>query len=630
MVLYDYDSNAILAKPIKNRTAPELLKAFQFIEQELVSKGLKPKLMKLDNKASKLLKDYLYQQDIAFQLVPPYSHRRNAAERAIRSFKDHLIAGLCSTDKSFPMHLWDRILPQAIITLNMLRNSRINPKLSAATHIFGQHDYNRAPMAPPGTRIIALETPGKRQTWAPHGQDGWYIGPAMEHYRCYTVYISNTRSKRVLETGEFFPHQFKIPFPSSSDLATTAAAELTNALLNPHPAGPFCQVGNEQAIALRKLATIFEASNPNKVSNKLTPQLNNENSAPQRVQTTVSPPRVDTMIPHELPIQHIISPQLPPNSHCRQYTPPRRIITPQSHGMVQRSARQQNLSQDMMAETMAQANHCFSSSTNTKCCQTPIPNAKIVIVPEMANAVICPDTGKSLRHQELVTKLKYKIKWMKSTANEINRLYDTNTIRFIRRSDIPKGRKVTYGSFVVDIKDHKEERERTRLTVGGDQIEYPGDKSTRTAGLTTAKILLNSVISTTGAQFMVIDIKNFYLNTPLGQFEYMVINLSSLPQETIDKYDLNELSQDGWVYIKIQKGMYGLPQAGILANELLQHNLAKDGYRPTTHTHGLWTHDTRPIKTDVITGVLDHCLMRERDQAIHTLIICCIPLPTIY
>jgi hypothetical protein len=140
MVLYDYDSNAILAQPIKNRTTPELLKAFQFMEQELVTKGLKPKLMKLDNEASKLLRDYLYQQDIAFQLVPPYSHRRNSAERAIRSFKDHLIAGLCSTDKYFPMHLWDRILPQAVITLNMLRTSRINPKLSAATHIFGQHD----------------------------------------------------------------------------------------------------------------------------------------------------------------------------------------------------------------------------------------------------------------------------------------------------------------------------------------------------------------------------------------------------------------------------------------------------------------------------------------------------------
>jgi hypothetical protein len=136
IILYDYDSNAILAQPIKDRTAPELLKAFQFMEQELVARGLKVKLMKIDNGASKLLKAYLHQQDITFQLVPPYSNRRNSAERAIRSFKDHLIAGLCSTDKSFPMHLWDRLLPQAVMTLNMLRTPRINPKLSSATQIF--------------------------------------------------------------------------------------------------------------------------------------------------------------------------------------------------------------------------------------------------------------------------------------------------------------------------------------------------------------------------------------------------------------------------------------------------------------------------------------------------------------
>jgi hypothetical protein len=80
----------------------------------------------------------------------------------------------------------------------------------------------------------------------------------------------------------------------------------------------------------------------------------------------------------------------------------------------------------------------------------------------------------------------------------------------------------------------------------------------------------------------------------------MVINLASLPQETIKKYDLNELAQDGKVYIDIQKGMYGLPQAGILVNELLHRNLAKDGYRPTTHTHGLCTHDTRLISFSLV------------------------------
>jgi hypothetical protein len=262
-----------------------------------------------------------------------------------------------------------------------------------------------------------------------------------------------------VETVEFFPHKFKIPFPSSSELATQAAADLTHALLNSQPAGPFCQVGDEQAIALRKLAAIFEVSKPNKESKKLTPQNEVENNAPQRVQTTVAPPRVEIQDPDQMSIQHIISPRSTPNSHRRQPTPRRRVITPQTpYVMVRRSARQKNLSQDMMAETLAQVNHCFSISTNTTYSHSSNPKTAIVSLPEMANAVICPETGKSLKHQELITKLKYKIKWMRSTANEINRFYNTNTIRFIRQSDIPKGRKATYGSFVVDIKDHKDEK----------------------------------------------------------------------------------------------------------------------------------------------------------------------------
>jgi hypothetical protein len=178
------------------------------------------------------------------------------------------------------------------MTLNMLRTSRINPKLPAATHIFGQYDFNRAPMAPPGTRIIAHETPGRRRTLAPHGQDGWYIAPELEHYRCYTVYITKTRSNRIVETVDFFPQKIILPFPSSHDLATQATADLTHALLHPQPGGPFCQVGDEQAIALKRLANIFVSAKPQNTNNPLAPQVEVENNAPQRVQTTVSPPRV--------------------------------------------------------------------------------------------------------------------------------------------------------------------------------------------------------------------------------------------------------------------------------------------------------------------------------------------------
>ena len=106
---------------------------------------------------------------MSFQLVPPHIHRRNAAERAIRTFKNHFIAGLASTDKLFPLHLWDRLVPQAEITLNLLRNSRLHPHLSAYSHLFGQFDFNQTPLAPPGTKVLIHEKPRQRPTWAPHG-----------------------------------------------------------------------------------------------------------------------------------------------------------------------------------------------------------------------------------------------------------------------------------------------------------------------------------------------------------------------------------------------------------------------------------------------------------------------------
>jgi hypothetical protein len=91
------------------------------------------------------------------------------------------------------------------------------------------------------------------------------------------------------------------------------------------------------------------------------------------------------------------------------------------------------------------------------------------------------------------------------------------------------------------------------------------------------------------------DIKNYYLVTPLPPFVYMKILLSRFPEEIIQKYNLNALAVEGWVYIEILKGMYGLKQAGLLANQLLQTRLAPFGYYPARHTPGLWLHKTRPI-----------------------------------
>ena len=131
--------------------------------------------------------------------MPPHIHQHNSTERAIQTFKNHFIAGLASTDPNFPLSNWCRLLPQAELTLNLLRPSRLNPKLFAYAQLEGAFDFNCTPLAPPGTRVIVNEKPTQRRTWAPHGVDGWYIGPAMDHYQCYRVWIPSTHAERIAD-----------------------------------------------------------------------------------------------------------------------------------------------------------------------------------------------------------------------------------------------------------------------------------------------------------------------------------------------------------------------------------------------------------------------------------------------
>jgi hypothetical protein len=166
--------------------------------------------------------------------------------------------------------------------------------------------------------------------------------------------------------------------------------------------------------------------------------------------------------------------------------------------------------------------------------------------------------------------------------------------------NIPADRKITYGKIVCDYKPHKQEKERVRLTVGGGILDYSGDVATSTADITTFKILINSTLSTKDAAMMMMDIKDYYLGTPLPRFEYIKILLLCFPEEIIQKYNLNALAVDGWVYIEIRKGRYGLKRAGLLANQLLQNRLAPFGYYPARHTPGLWLHKTRHISFTLV------------------------------
>jgi hypothetical protein len=225
----------------------------------------------------------------------------------------------------------------------------------------------------------------------------------------------------------------------------------------------------------------------------------------------------------------------------------------------------------------------------------------------LANAVIHPVTGKEMEYMALMKDPRLQPLWKRGCGNECGRLFQgigdipgTDTCFFIKLTNVLKDRKITYGKIVCDYKPHKKEKERVLLTVGGNILNYSGDVATDTTNITTFKILINSTLSTEDAAMMMMDIKNYYLGTPMPRFEYMKMLLSFFPGEIVKRYNLNALAVDGWVYIEIRKGMYGLKQAGLLANQLLQNRLAPFGYYPARHTPGLWLHRKRPLSFTLV------------------------------
>ena len=181
-ILYHQDTNSIHTMALPNKKAATIRDAWKSVYKKICRQGHPVHLHILDNECSQDLKDAFLSYQISFQRVPPREHRANAAERAIRTFKNHFVSILCTVDSQFPLSEWDRLLPQATLTLNLLRSSRIHPSLSAHASMFGQFDYNRTPLAPPGTRIVAHVAAENRTSFGQHGKVGWYIGPSPEHY----------------------------------------------------------------------------------------------------------------------------------------------------------------------------------------------------------------------------------------------------------------------------------------------------------------------------------------------------------------------------------------------------------------------------------------------------------------
>ena len=655
-VMYHYETNAILATPIPGLSSDNILSAYKKNFEYLVSKGFKPKLNVMDNQATKVIKAYLTPREVALQLVEPHNHRVNAAERAIQTFKNRFVGALGTTDADFPIQLWDKLTPQVQDSINLLRQSRVNPAISAYEVLEGPYDWNRYPIAPLGTKAIIYEDSDTRASWAPHGLDAWLLGPSKDHYRCHLYFVPETSGYRVSGSAELFPQHCVSPPYSHETHINELASEMTSTIpklsrrartidtlrtlaqhLDAYVSGaplplpppitvlppeeqrvpPLPQPEEQRVIAPLRPATstpaTIAANDPTgkralrttKRTHKRTTRANTPGRLPSIVRTNMPRPLPIFQIEPEMPLT-FTTPVAPRPTLSR--------ATPRRSGRLNSN----HLPDFRNVSFISQEAINFLVDANPI---TPEPFVPLHLrdsytardIALYGFAMVHPVTGEHITsYRKLMNDPVTSEVWMTAFGKDFGGMCQgdlktgtkgTDAIFVMEPRDvpnIPKDQPPTYAKVVVAYRPQKDDPYRIRITAGGNKIYYPGELTTRTADMTTAKLHWNSVLSTPGAKYMCLDIGNFYLSATLDRYEYMKMPISLFPPWIVKQYDLSNKVVNGFVYLQMRKAVWGLPQAGILANKLLRKRLAPHGYYECKHTPGLWKHKTRPISFTLV------------------------------
>ena len=232
--------------------------------------------------------------------------------------------------------------------------------------------------------------------------------------------------------------------------------------------------------------------------------------------------------------------------------------------------------------------------------------------------VLDETSGQNLEYHQLCKHPKFAHIWNTSYTNEFDRLYQgvgivlkgpknqlvegTNTFRIIRFEDIPSDRRkeIFHSMVVCEVRPQKEDPNRTRITVTGGHICYPGDIGTSTGSIDLVNIMLNSVLYRPNTRFVCFDAKHFYLQTPMDLPKYVCIKLLDITQEFIEEYNLTQLVHNENFYFEVLCGCYVLPQSVKIPNNLLRTRLEKAGYYESDTTPGLWRHKWCPIQFSLI------------------------------
>ncbi len=231
MVMVEIDSNAILVEPMKSRKDEEMICAYNALLLRLKWTGIVSKKHVLDNKVSDNMKNHIRNTcKFNMELVPPGCHQCNAAAVAIRNFKAHFLSVLAGVANNFPPSLWDWLLPQTKITINLIQQSNATPNVLAYAHLSGPFNYNKMPLTPMGCEAQVHEKTNKRGTWAYHSVDRWYLFTSSKHYRTHNCHIKHAKSKQLSDTVQFQHKRITNPTITHANKVMHALADCVKAL----------------------------------------------------------------------------------------------------------------------------------------------------------------------------------------------------------------------------------------------------------------------------------------------------------------------------------------------------------------------------------------------------------------
>jgi hypothetical protein len=415
----------------------------------------------------------------------------------------------------------------------------------------------------------------------PHGIDGWYVGPSIDHYRCHKCYIPSTFGVRDALTIDWFPHNVPFPKVTADEYLRQTANDMLMLIQEKttHPI-PSLTYGSNITNAYIQIAQILKQA-----------------TAPPGAVPTPDPasePRVPLITP-PAPEQRVLvpAPALPvstkPHQPATKQHPP--MIRPTARFPTPRLARRNPVYPHRHTHTHHQP--LAQSATNE---QYAHHITALTTAPPMAgkqgsltNLLLGPDA--TIWERSLVNEwgrlLAHGFGNSRPAAEQVK---GTGTVFFIEKTQVPKDHRVTYANFLCNIRPQKTETHRVRMTAGIDKLDHPGDASSPAVSMLDAKLHINSTISDAknGARYLGLDIKNFYLSTPMSYFQYIRVRPSIIPKEVWDNHRYTiPIASEGYIYLEIRRSMYGLKEAGILAFNQLVQKLKPAGYEPMPFTRPL-------------------------------------------